>query len=251
MKASGVNTRGMNARGMNARGMKPLAALGLPALLLVGLAAVQMLDPALGQAAIGLLRGARAQGVAGLVFVVLLQGVVAASGVLPASVLGIAAGALFGVGAGFAAAALGTLAGALVAFALTRSFARPLIARLVRERPGLRRLDAALAGDGWKLVCLLRISPVMPFAVTSYALGLSSVRFRAYLLGTLASLPPLLAYVVLGRVLGFGALHAGADGAMRWVALGIGAGASLGLAWYVLRLLRRACALPAEGSFAP
>ncbi len=240
----------MKAPGMNAAGLKRLAVL-LPALLLVGLAAAQMLDPALGQTAIGLLRGAQAQGAAGLVFVVLLQGVVAASGVLPASALGVAAGALFGIAAGFAAASIGTLAGALVAFGLTRSFARPLIARLVRERPGLRRLDAALAGDGWKLVCLLRISPVMPFAVTSYALGLSSVRFRAYLLGTLASLPPLLAYVVLGRVLGFGALHAGVDGAARWIALAIGAGASMGLAWYVLRLLRRACALPAEGSFAP
>ncbi|MBW4091131.1 MAG: TVP38/TMEM64 family protein [Proteobacteria bacterium] len=250
MKVIRVKANGVNAI-VTAGTAKRLAALGLPALLLVGLAVVQVLDPALGRDAIRLLAGARAQGAAGLLVVVLLQGAVAASGVLPASVLGVAAGALFGVGAGFAAAAIGTLAGAVLAFGLTRSFARPLIARLVRERPALRRLDAALAGDGWKLVCLLRISPVMPFAVTSYALGLSSVRFRAYLLGTLASLPPLLAYVVLGRVLGFGALHPGADGALRWVALGIGAAASLGLAWYVLRLLRRACALPAEGSFAP
>ena len=65
-------------------------------------------------------------------------------------------------------------------------------------------MEQALARDGWKLVCLIRISPVMPFAVTSYALGLSSVRFRAYVLGTLASLPPLLAYVLAGRLAGLG-----------------------------------------------
>ncbi len=230
--------------------MRRLAALALPALLLGVLTAVPLVDPGLRDHAIGLLRGARAQGAAGLVLLVALQGLVAASGVLPASVLGVAAGALFGVAAGFAAAAAGTLAGALLAFGLTRSLARPLIARLVRRRPTLLRLDSALASDGWKLVCLLRISPVMPFAVTSYALGLSAVRFRAYLLGTLASLPPLLAYVLLGRLVGFGALHPATGGAMRWAALAIGGGASLGLAWYVLRLLRRACALPA-GSFAP
>ena len=232
--------------------MRRGAALLLPVLLLGGLVAAQFLDPGLAAAVIGLLRGARLQGASGIVLLVLLQGLVAASGVLPASVLGIAAGALFGVAAGFVAAAVGTLAGALAAFALTRSFARPLIARLVRERPGLRRLDAALAGDGWRLVCLLRISPVMPFAVTSYALGLSAVRPRAYVLGTMAALPPLLAYVVLGRMVGFGALHPGAGGIAEWVALGIGGGATLALAWYVLRLLRRVCAVPAaEGSFAP
>lgn len=224
--------------------MRKLVALALPALLLGALAAAQVLDPGLRAGAIGLLRAAHTHGAAGLAVVVLAQALIAASGVLPASVLGIAAGALFGVAAGFAAAAIGTLAGALAAFGLTRSLARPLIARLVHRRPALVRLDAALAADGWKLVCLLRISPVMPFAVTSYALGLSSVRFRAYLLGTLASLPPLLAYVLLGRLLGFGALHPGGDTAVRWAGLAIGGGVTLLLAWYVLRLLRRACAVP-------
>ena len=230
--------------------MRRRVALALPALLLGALTVAPFLDPGLRAHAIGLLRGARAEGAVGLVLLVLLQGLVAASGVLPASVLGVAAGALFGVVAGFAAAAAGTLIGAVAAFGLTRSLARPLIARLVRRRPGLLRLDGVLASDRWKLVCLLRISPVMPFAVTSYALGLSAVRFRAYLLGTLAALPPLLAYVLLGRLVGFGALHPAAGGALRWAALAFGGGASLLLAWYVLRLLRRACALPA-GSLAP
>jgi uncharacterized membrane protein YdjX (TVP38/TMEM64 family) len=224
--------------------MRKLTALALPALLLAALAAAQLLDPGLRAFTIGLLRAARTHGSAGLAVVALVQALIAASGALPASVLGIAAGALFGVAGGFAAAALGTLAGALAAFGLTRSLARPVIARLVRRRPALVRLDAALADDGWKLVCLLRISPLMPFAVTSYALGLSSVRFRAYLLGTLASLPPLLAYVLLGRLVGFGALHPGGDPAARWAALAIGGGVTLLLAWYVLRLLRRACAAP-------
>ena len=224
--------------------MRRYAALALAGFALLGLAATPLLDPGLRRVAIAALLAARAHGGAGLLVVALVQALVAASGVLPASVLGIAAGALFGIAGGFAATALGTLAGALVAFAMTRSLARPLIVRLLGGRPGLARMDAALAADGWKLVCLLRTSPLMPFAVTSYALGLSAVRFRAYLLGTLASLPPLLVYVALGRLVGFGALHPGNDPALRWTGIALGGGVSLLLAWYVLRLLRRAAALP-------
>ena len=55
-------------------------------------------------------------------------------------------------------------------------------------------LDRSVAAEGWRLVCLMRLSPVMPFAPTSYALSLSSVRLADYLIGTLAALPALLAW---------------------------------------------------------
>ena len=212
------------------------AAAGVAAVL-VHLAGSDLVTPAL-----ALLSAARGHGAAGLALVFALQLAVAASGILPASVLGVAAGALFGVVGGFAAAALGTLAGAVLAFGLARSLARPWIARLVGQRPGLARFDRALGRDGWRLVCLVRISPVMPFAVTSYALGLSAVGFRAYLLGTLASLPALLVYVLAGRIAGFGALHLAAGGAAAWAMLAVGAAATVALGWYMMRLLRRACA---------
>jgi len=53
----------------------------------------------------------------------------------------------------------------------------------------------------------------MPFAVTSYALGLTSIGWRDYLVGTLASMPALFCYVALGRFAGGGleALHTGAS----------------------------------------
>ena len=57
-----------------------------------------------------------------------------------------------------------------------------------------------LAQDGWRIVCLLRVSPVMPFAATSYVLGMSAVGIQAYVLGTLASLPALLGYVYIGTL---------------------------------------------------
>ena len=235
-------------RGGGSRWRARLLTVVLPLLLGIALALPHLFDGNLQHQALALLRAARGHGEAGVALVFLAQLVIAASGVLPASLLGIAAGALYGIAAGFAVAAAGTLAGALLAFALARSLLRPFVARLLAHRPRLHRMDAVLAGDGWKLVFLLRVSPVMPFAITSYALGLSAVRFRAYLLGTIASLLPLLAFVAMGRMVGVGATQLRAGNPAQWLGLAIGAGATLGLAWYLMRLLRRACVLSSSSS---
>ena len=184
---------------------------------------------------------ARNAGAAGFVAFACLQLIVAASGVLPASLLGVAAGAAYGLPVGFMLAAVSTMGGALLAFGLSRSLFRNAIARQLARRRGLARFDALLTRDGWRIVCLLRISPVMPFAATSYALGMSGVGTEAYVLGTLASLPALLAYVYIGTLAEAG-LSAWAMGAapLRWAILGFGLSATLGLALIIGRMARRA-----------
>jgi uncharacterized membrane protein YdjX (TVP38/TMEM64 family) len=186
----------------------------------------------------------RNAGPGGFMAFVVLQLIVAASGVLPASVLGVAAGAAYGLPLGFLLASVGTMAGALLAFGLSRSLFREAIARQLARRPGLARFDALLARDGWRIVCLLRISPVMPFAVTSYALGMSGVGIEAYAFGTLASLPALLGYVYVGTLAGAG-LSAWTTGAapLQWAILGFGILATLVLTLSIGRLARRALAV--------
>ncbi|MBE7212467.1 MAG: VTT domain-containing protein [Gluconacetobacter diazotrophicus] len=185
-------------------------------------------------------------GVAGLLFAVLVQTLVALCGVLPASFGALAAGAAYGVAGGFVSAALGTLLGAAGGFALARSLFRPLVLRLVGRRRGFSRLDEAVARDGWRLVCLLRISPVMPFAVTSYALGLSALRWRPYLLGTLASLPALLGYVLLGHLSrsGLSAFASGGAGPLHWALLALAIAATALLTLRLGRIARIALRLP-------
>ena len=41
-------------------------------------------------------------------------------------------------------------------------------------------VEAAVAEEGWKMVLLLRLSPVIPFAPLNYALSLTSISFFAY-----------------------------------------------------------------------
>src|SRR5207248_9119322 len=152
----------------------------------------------------------------------------------PASLLGVAAGVIYGLVPGFLLAAASTWAGALLSFFLSRSLFRATIERLAVRRPRLRDLDARIAQDGWKLVCLLRISPVMPFSATSFVLGLSAISLRDYAIGTLASLPALCGYVFIGTIADRG-LSAWASGAgpLRFALLCVGALATLVL---VLRL---------------
>ncbi len=220
-------------------------AWALPAAVLAGAAALaglllarrRIADPLW-----ALLDWARGAGEAGWATAALVQMLVASTGVLPASLTGLAAGAVYGIGLGFLLAASGTLAGALLAFLLARSLARGLVLRWLGRSAGGRRrwiarLDHAIARDGWRTVCLLRLSPVMPFAATSYALGLTGVSLRDYLLGTLASLPALLGYVVLGRLAGSGVQAAAhGAGAARWAMLGVGIAATLVLTVRVGRL---------------
>jgi uncharacterized membrane protein YdjX (TVP38/TMEM64 family) len=191
--------------------VRAAAAVGLILLLAGCFVAARLLPAKIAGVPAEWLALAQAWGRTSWIAFVLLQSLVAVSGVLPASLAGVAAGAVFGLLAGFWLAALSTMAGAVVAFALSRSVFRPWVAGFLARRAGLQRLDEAVAQDGWRSVCLLRLSPVMPFAVTSYALGLTSIGWRDYLVGTLASMPALFCYVALGRFAGGGleALHTG------------------------------------------
>jgi uncharacterized membrane protein YdjX (TVP38/TMEM64 family) len=172
-----------------------------------------------------------------------LQILIVASGVLPASLAGMAAGAVYGVPLGFGLAATSTLAGAVLTLGISRSLARGWIEHFLRRRPRLLNLDRMLARDGVRMVCLLRLSPVMPFAATSYALGLSSVSVRDYLVGTCASLPALLGYVFLGWIAATG-LASGEAGWLRWGMLAVAALATVALTLRSGQLLLRANLVP-------
>ena len=214
------------------RGWRPSArgvvAAGLVGLIVLGMVAAWISPERVIGAAEQLMGVVRALGVRGAVVFAVVQVLVAVSGILPASLLGVAAGAIYGLVPGFLLAAVSTLAGALLSFFLSRSLFRAIVERLAARRPRLRNLDARIARDGWKLVCLLRVSPIMPFSATSLALGLSTVGLRDYAIGTLASLPALCGYVFIGTFAD-SSLSAWATGAstVRLVLLGIGGLATL------------------------
>ncbi|UMY19160.1 VTT domain-containing protein [Methylobacterium organophilum] len=174
---------------------------------------------------------AEGAGPGGWIVLVLLQVTIAASGLLPASLIGVLAGALYGPVLGFALASVGTIAGAWLSFALARHL-KPSPNPLARSR--IEAIQAALARGGWQAVCLLRLSPVMPFALTSWALGFSGISSAAYLAGTVAAQPALLVFVLIGS-----AGRVGLNASTQGVLLTLGLAATCAVLLWLRRALAR------------
>ncbi len=115
----------------------------------------------------------------------------------PASVLTIAGGTLFGLVEGTALALVGASLGATAAFEVGRLLGRDAVRRLARGR-----LDAAervLDEHGLVAVLAIRLTPIFPFLVVNYGAGLSSLRRRDYLVGTVVGIVPgAIAYASVG-----------------------------------------------------
>ena len=91
--------------------------------------------------------------------------VVATVALLPAWPLTVAAGAIFGLLEGVLWVLAGATLGATAAFLIGRHLARERVERALADRPRVRAIDAAGAGQGLKIVVLLRLSPLVPFNV--------------------------------------------------------------------------------------
>ncbi|EIE20174.1 hypothetical protein COCSUDRAFT_7612, partial [Coccomyxa subellipsoidea C-169] len=119
---------------------------------------------------------------------------------LPAAPLSIAAGYLFGPLLGVPVVSLASTAGCALAFALSRSVARPLLEPHLRSYSNFKRIDRAVAERApAKTVFLLRLSPLIPLTLLSYVLGVTSVGFWPYVAASWAGLLPIsVVYVVLG-----------------------------------------------------
>jgi uncharacterized membrane protein YdjX (TVP38/TMEM64 family) len=171
---------------------------------------------------------------------------VAVVALVPASLLTLAAGAVFGVARGTCLVALGATLGASAAFLIARYAARDAVARRLAHAPRFAALDRAVGDEGRRLVLLLRLSPVFPFGLLNYALGLTRVRFGDYLVASVGMLPGTLLYVYSGKVAGdVAALAAGAAparGTAHWVVLGLGLVATALVTVRITRIARRALA---------
>jgi uncharacterized membrane protein YdjX (TVP38/TMEM64 family) len=108
---------------------------------------------------------------------------------VPGSWLTLVAGAIFGLGPGVLYVMIGATIGATLAFLAARHLVRDLVARRLADDPRVAAIDRAVSGQGRRVVFLLRLSPLVPFNVLNYALGLSRVRLTDYLLGSAGMLP--------------------------------------------------------------
>lgn len=177
---------------------------------------------------------------------ILFVGVYALSAVLliPASILTLGAGFSFGLGTGMILVSLASTLGAGMSFMVSRYLARDRIRARFAGKENFVAVDQAVAEQGWKIVALLRLSPVFPYNALNYILGLTGIRFSHYLAASWAGmLPGTLLYVYLGFIGRQGLESAAGESPanlLRWGYLGIGLLATLGVTLYITRLASNA-----------
>jgi uncharacterized membrane protein YdjX (TVP38/TMEM64 family) len=116
---------------------------------------------------------------------------------LPRAVMAMAAGLIFGLWWGLLWAAAGSLLGAVTGFLLSRHLTGGLIDLDERTRFGQALLR--VERGGWRAVAMLRLVPVVPHSAANYLLGLTSLSFGSYAVGSLlGQLPMTVAFVQFG-----------------------------------------------------
>jgi uncharacterized membrane protein YdjX (TVP38/TMEM64 family) len=156
---------------------------------------------------------------------------------VPASALTFAAGLAFGFTA-FPLVLVAATIGAAFAFLIARHLARSPVKHMVERHPRANAIYKAVGEGGWKMVFLLRLSPIMPFCVLNYALGVTELRFWPFLTASFVGIVPAVAlYAYLGA-LGKIALAGKALGIARGLLLLLGLVATLIVAVHLARRAR-------------
>lgn len=116
---------------------------------------------------------------------------------VPGPLLAGASGLLFGTALGFPLALFAGTLGASLAFSIARKGGAGAVEELAGPR--VRAIEAWVSRRGFLAVLYARIAPAMPFALVSYAAGLSRVRLRDFVGATaLGAAPRAFAYTALG-----------------------------------------------------
>jgi uncharacterized membrane protein YdjX (TVP38/TMEM64 family) len=185
-----------------------------------------------------------------LAFIVVYM--VATVAFVPGSLLTLAAGAMFGLVRGTLFVMIGATLGASGAFLVARHLARGMVERRLAASPRFAALDTALGREGRRIVVLLRLSPVFPFNMLNYTLGVTKVSFLDFFVASAGMLPGSLLYVYYGRVAGDVAALAGGvappRGPAYYALLAVGLLATIAVTIVVTRAARRALAATTKGT---
>ena len=126
--------------------------------------------------------------------------------ILPSTPLNLSGGAIFGAWWGTLWTSVAAVIAAVVAFAFTRTVGRDIVARKFAGR--WEAMDAEMRQGGLFYMFAIRLLPIIPYGLVNFAAGLTSIRFKDYLIGTvLGTVPGILPFVMMGS--GLRALKSG------------------------------------------
>jgi uncharacterized membrane protein YdjX (TVP38/TMEM64 family) len=236
LAGSETNADADSPRGALARVIKPI-------LLLSGLVVLVLLTRSAGDHLPLLAQWVKGLGAFGPIAFILIYALAAVL-FIPGVILTLAGGALFGLALGTVYVFLGAIVGSGAAFLASRYLARGWIETKIADSRRFAAVDAAVAKNGLKITFLLRLSPVFPFNFLNYALGLTRVSFRDYMIAGFGMLPATVLYVYYGRVIGDVAQLASGTGGEKnagdYAITALGLIATLAVTAVVTRIARKA-----------
>jgi len=158
--------------------------------------------------------------------------IVAVVAMVPGSALSITAGFAYGMWGAPLAIAGATIGGA-IAFIIARHLAHDRVSAWLLKHPQMEAVAEAVDEEGWRVVALVRLSPLLPFNMQNYLFGLTNIRFWPYNVATILSIAPGTAFdVYIGSL---GNLSLSDHSPTEWAIVGAGVAATAVLVWLVAR----------------
>ncbi len=121
---------------------------------------------------------------------------------IPGSVLTLGGGVIFGLWWGSIYVFVAATLGATFAFLIGRYLSRDRVVKYMETYPKFKALDRAVSQEGLKIVFLSRLCPLFPFNLLNYALGVTQVSLKDYILGSFGMIPGTILYVYSGSLVG-------------------------------------------------
>ncbi|WP_052055240.1 TVP38/TMEM64 family protein [Myxosarcina sp. GI1] len=170
--------------------------------------------------------------------------IIATVAFLPGAILTLGAGVIFGVILGSIYVFVGATIGATLAFLVGRYLARGWISQKIAGDRKFQAIDEAVSREGLKIVLLTRLSPVFPFNLLNYSLGVTGVSLKDYVIGFAGMIPGTIMYVYIGSLAGSIATVGGesqpTNPTVQWTIRIIGFIATVAVTLYVTRIARQA-----------
>ena len=161
---------------------------------------------------------------------------------LPGWIFTVSAGLIYGIAGGTLVALGGAVIGATLSFLIARYLLRRNIEEYANKSPRFGAIDRAIGKEGWKIIGLLRLSPLIPFNLSNYFYGITSVSLGAYVIvSAICMIPGTLLYAYLGA-LGQAGVSGGHGQRSIWqyVLLAVGLVATIAVTILVSRIARNA-----------
>ena len=121
--------------------------------------------------------------------------------VIPASLMSIIAGNIFNYYVAVLLSMIGCFGSATIAFFLARFLGRSFVDKYLKGKA--LKLNKNIEKYGFKIMAMMRLCFVFPYDPLSYSAGLTKIKYRDFILGTLIGVfPEIIAYSLMGKHLG-------------------------------------------------